>query len=107
MDGGCIENRSNYQTTRSEKGIKFKNYQDICQEFFLEGGQIKENKNDNILPLTSAGLEVQQFNISLSGATQEDDLQPRVTVFLDIKGKDETRIKIQTTISQRNIDIKK
>ena len=102
---------SNYQITRSETGLKFINYKGECQEFFLEGGRLKESKNELENYLTSEDLEIISLKFNLLGEGQDDTDQPRVTLFLDIKGgkgqKPELQpeIKIQTTLSQRNLDV--
>jgi type II secretory pathway pseudopilin PulG len=101
----------NYQITREGTGLKFINYKEECQEFFLEDSRLKESKNGAKNYLTSEDLEITSLKFKLSGQAQTDTDQPRVTLFLEIKGgkdlKDELRplIKIQTTISQRNLDV--
>ena len=111
----CLSgNKINYEITPSgQGGIRFKNYKNECQEFYLEDGRIKEYRTGYSQPLflTSNDLEVEEFNIFLSGETQIDSFQPKVTIFLKIKGKRsaspelQPKIKIQTTISQRNLDV--
>ena len=105
-------------------GIKFRDYKDeYCQEFWLEcvGGncRLKEWKKEIGTPnesenyLTSADLNVVSFNIGPDTSWPQEDIppqQPRVTLFLDIKRSDfpsgeEPEVKIQTTISQRNLDV--
>lgn len=99
----------NYAITA--QGIKFRNYNNECQEFFLEGGRLKESKDGVINYLTSDDLMVEKFEISLSGEDQADTLQPKVTLFLEVKGNRGSSpdlqpvIKIQTTISQRDLDV--
>ncbi|MDP2864057.1 MAG: prepilin-type N-terminal cleavage/methylation domain-containing protein [bacterium] len=107
----------NYEITHSGSGLKFINHleEDDCQEFFLEGVQLKYRKKigqagEETLDLTSPNLQIISLNFSISGEGQEDDLQPRVTIFLAVKGKgqkleEQPEMKIQTTISQRNLDI--
>jgi len=105
MTGGCIPVKQNYQLTAS--GIKFLNYQDICQEFYLGGDdKLYEDKDGYFLPLTSGGFEISSLNFNLSGEAQ-DYLQPRVTILMTIKktGATGSEVKIQTTISQRNLDV--
>lgn len=127
-DGSCIDSKLNYKKTESRTingiiylgpGIRFESYHDppICQEIFLDNNDetLKESKNDATpLPLTSADLEINLFNIAGEESWgQNDTEQPRVTIFLNIKGgssfKEELQpeIKIQTTVSQRNLDIPK
>ena len=125
LDGrSCLSgNKVNYEFIPFEQGIKFKDYKDeYCQEFFLEcaGGncRLKERKIEistgTLLPanyLTSADLNVVSFNIGPSDSwDQGDSDQPRVTLFLDIEKLgfpfgEEPEVKIQTTISQRNLDV--
>ncbi|KKT17550.1 MAG: hypothetical protein UV98_C0006G0015 [Parcubacteria group bacterium GW2011_GWB1_43_6] len=86
--------------------LKFLNYNGACQQFCLEGARLKD-ENGNYL--TSANLQVANFAVMLSGASQPpaDYLQPRVTISLNVAGQEQTSIKIQTTVSQRNLDIRK
>lgn len=86
--------------------LNFLNYNDECQQFCLDGTRIKD-ENDNYL--TSDSLQVNDFSVILSGATQPpvDYLQPRVTILLDIAGEEQVSMKLQTTVSQRNLDIRK
>ena len=108
LDGDCISAKLNYEETRAGKGLAFKNYNNICQEFYwddINNDQLKEVVGDTENFLTSNDLEIISFNINLSGKSQLDDIQPRVTLSLEIKGEEQSNIKIQTTVSQRNIDI--
>jgi len=104
----------NYEITHSGSGLKFINHleEDDCQEFFLENKQLKQKKNNltEMVELTSSNLEITSLNFLLQGESQDDDIQPRVTIFLAVKGKgqkleEQPEMKIQTTISQRNLDI--
>jgi len=106
----CLsQNGLNYEAFVN--GIRFIDYNDICTEFFLEGGQLKKRIGANSWELTSPKLKVNQFLINLSGAAQppDDYLQPRVTIFLEALGRgregEQPKIQIQTTISQRSLDI--
>lgn len=110
---GCIPDRTNYQeTSRGKKGIRFNNYKKECQEFFWDtDDQLKdyrEGRGPEVLSLTSESLEVKNFNLHLLGHdSQTDGLQPRVTFFLEIEGtgsRPRPRIRIQTTVSQRDLD---
>jgi len=101
----CLSgNRVNYEF--DGQCLKFRNYQNECQQFCLEGTRLKD-ENDNYL--TSVNLQVSKFEVLLGGATQPpvDYLQPRVTISLDIAGQEQTSVKIQTTISQRNLDVRR
>lgn len=114
--GNCITKNMNYELSRGGRGIKFLNYNDICQEFYwdtaLNPRRLNEVKNGLTLPLTASDADVVSFKIGPTESwDQNDDEQPKVTIYLEVKGvkspKPELQpdIKIQTTISQRNLDI--
>lgn len=119
--GDCITVNSNYEPTRGGNGIKFLNYQGKCQEFYWDTTGYPTNPvrslkvqtgSDPVIDLTPGFLDVVSFKIGPSDSwDQNDEEQPRVTIFLETKGvkyqKPELQptIKIQTTISQRNLDI--
>jgi prepilin-type N-terminal cleavage/methylation domain-containing protein len=108
--GTCITAKSNYDITRSGQGIKFMNYKGECQEFYLSNFKLMENKSSVVSELTSNSLSVNNFSINLSGNSQLDNVQPRVTLFLNVKGtgaraEQQAEAQIQTTISQRKLDI--
>jgi type II secretory pathway pseudopilin PulG len=109
-DGTCISTDSFMEI--SGTGVKFKNYRNQCQEFYLSNGALKQ-KIDNGEPanLTPLNVEIEQFNIYLLGMTRADGLQPRATIMLKAKTKTEkliysSSIQVQTTISARNLDVK-
>jgi len=107
------------------KGIKFINgsENDICQEFFWDSADsiLKETKNGAPVPLTSSTLQINSVRFAINGsatgcggstpcgASNADFVQPRVTILLNVKvpgdSKNPTRT-IQTTVSQRNLNIK-
>ncbi len=101
----------NFELTYSGQGIKFRNYLDQCQEFFVEDGILKETKAGVTSNLTSASLEIASFKVGPSTSWDQNDYeQAKVTLFLDVKGRNpraelEPEIQIQTTISQRNLDV--
>lgn len=101
----CLSQRGlNYETT-TITNIKFIDYSNVCTEFLLETGQIKKRTGTETWLLTSPKFQVSRFRVNLSGQAQTiDNLQPSVTLFLEIQGKAQSSIKIQTTISQRNLD---
>jgi prepilin-type N-terminal cleavage/methylation domain-containing protein len=115
--GDCISIKNNYETNPERNRIRFLNYQGECQEFFWNDNdnRLYELKNgETALPLTPANLEVVSFVLSGSeswGQDQEPLTQPKVTLFLEVKGKGQKPelqplIKIQTTISQRNLNVR-
>lgn len=98
--------------------LRFINYHEICHEFDYIGlDQLAERKSSDEtagnLPADATGLTSEDFRVSptifhLQGESELDLFQPRVTIVLTVQkypqGKPE--IKIQTTISQRNLDLR-
>ena len=114
----CLETSGygvNYELTHEGKGIKFTNYRNQCQEFFLDvnDNRLKEVKDGGeAIPLSSNELEVVSFKMGPQDSWgQNDNKQPKITLFLEAKGVESARpelqpkIQIQTTISQRNLDV--
>lgn len=109
LDGDCIVLNTNYQSTGGGSGIKFENYKLECQEFSLVGEQlVVEFDGRGAIPLTSADFNVASLKFEIYGEEQPPDLnQPRATIFMEVEGRNLSplpRIKIQTTISQRDLD---
>jgi len=123
LTGTCLSSPGyNYEAAFGV--IKFIDYNDICTTYILQDGRINKITPNNpecpvtlppappSCPLTSDKLTVNSFQINLSGAAQPpaDYLQPRVTIFLDVESKRSVpgsppKIQIQTSISQRNVDV--
>jgi prepilin-type N-terminal cleavage/methylation domain-containing protein len=102
LDSGC-----NFEIVTD--GIKFLNYEKEDQWFILDNGQIKEKKDcdSDFTALTSDNFQVNNLSFGLSGECQTDNLQPRVTIVMEIQTREvEPQIlNIQTTISQRDLDV--
>lgn len=133
-DGGCLgEGHENYiylLTNPNEeqffyKGIKFINASDnnSCQEFYLDSvaGVLMEVKNGaSPVALTSQKIKINSIKFGINGEngcygagckdgiSQQDRIQPRITITLEIQpraeGQQATR-RIQTTVSQRNLNV--
>lgn len=118
------------------RGVKFINQSDndACQEFFIEyiddtkpelGFALKEIKKyssadpDDSIALTSDKVKINSIKFGINGseggiwggvagASENDDSQPRITISLDvqIKGDNQPVKKIQTTVSQRNLNVR-
>jgi len=91
-------------------GIGFRDYLNRCHKFFLQNNQIMEEAQPDIptLALTSTStLIVQDLKFNLIGQTQDDTRQPKVTILINakVRGKYEIPIKVQTTVSQADLDI--
>lgn len=101
--GSCITAGKNYESDGTY--LKFLNYRSECQTFSLNSGRIYQNLKAVDLPLTSEKLTVTSFKFFISG--DESNNQPKVTILLEIEGKNvspKPKLKIQTTISQRNLN---
>jgi prepilin-type N-terminal cleavage/methylation domain-containing protein len=91
--------------------IRFLNYHNKeLQEFILENGQIKGKKvsDPQFTALTSDNFQVKKLVFRVSGACQTDELQPKVTIVIEIQTKEAKpqTLKLETTISQRDLDVK-
>jgi len=103
----CIKNKYyvNYEVSSDQSKIIFRNYQNQCQSFYLSSTQIFEQIDENSpLPLTSPNLKINSLKFKVSGETQDDKEQPRVTIFIEVE-KGKRNLKFQTTISQRDLDV--
>ena len=102
-------------TMGDDDGLKFLSYHEEgrCLEFFLDNGQVKERRTiigigTEDLPLTSENLEVTSLKFYVSGESQSDNYQPRITIVLKARVKnleESPEIELQTSVSQRNLDI--
>jgi len=109
--GTCISTvGNNYELTTN--GIQFIDKDDVCTEFFLDSidKQLKKRIGGTTSDLTSSNLQVNAFRISLSGEAPADGLQPKVTISLEMLGRKiigmaKPKIQIQTSVSQRNLDM--
>jgi len=101
---GCIDGSNYLEATNS---IKFVTYHNQCWRFFVQNGQLKIDKDGVVYDLTSDDFRVIDFNVNVTGDSLGDNLQPKVTILIEIEGDGlapQPKIKIQTTISQRNLD---
>lgn len=112
LSQGCLSQQGlNYELTHGGSGVKFINFLEgnDCQEFFLEGGQLKyfRQSSGQTLAMTSDKLELSSLNFNLIGESQDDDIQPRLTLFLEISSTGGIpKSQFQTTISQRKLDVR-
>jgi type II secretory pathway pseudopilin PulG len=119
VTGTCIAPGTNYENPGGNNfEIRFLNYEGICQEFYLENEQLKRRKSSDgtagnfgsAVDLTSSKLKINSAKFNLIGENETDNIQPRVTIFLDVEKQNtkpefNAKIKIQSTISQRNLDV--
>ena len=113
--GCCLTasgNGYNYEISAGGNGIKFINFQGICQKFYLDLNtrQLKEDRGNALWgDLTSDKMEITSLNFYILGAAHPpvDNLQPRATVSMTMRkaGTTHPEIIIQTTVSQRNLEL--
>jgi prepilin-type N-terminal cleavage/methylation domain-containing protein len=117
-DDSCIPAGTNYLVPPGGKSIKFIDYHNDCWEFYKDD-ILNDAKNYSLVAhklqgdkkyyLTADFIDI-VFKATVLGDGTSDTLQPKVTLFLEAKGKKSRKpelqptIKIQTTISQRNLD---
>lgn len=110
ISGSCITPGFNYEITRGGQGIKFLNYRTTnnCQEFYLEGGVLKVVKAGVAQDLTPSGLQVAGLMFHISGQDQDDVFQPKATFTWKFRTKtlQPQELVMQTTVSQRELDVK-
>lgn len=116
--GNCIFKNSNYENSGGNASLRFLNYEGKCMEFYRDDElqvimvkkSIDDNDKDNLgapVALTSAGHSVDSLYFLLNGQSQGDSLQPSVSIAMKIKGRTSVaqEIQIQSTVSQRQLDV--
>jgi len=119
-DSSCIPSGSNYQPQShfSSDNLRFVNYRDQCHEFYRgdESGNPDANgailyqkiNNDGPLALTSDKIEIKKLNFRIYGGDQGNQSQPMITIFIEaeaLNSNPRPKIRLQATISQRELDI--
>jgi len=109
---GCLSSDDlNYENPAGISTIQFINslQANDCQKFFLSAGALMYatdvNGLNQELPLTSPNFEIDELRFLPAGesGSENPNFQPRVTIFL--KASSPLSIELQTTISQRNLDV--
>jgi len=110
----CIDESNYYEGIGNS--ITFATYHNPneCWGFFLEDSTKrlkvwkKTSEGESEDYLTSRDFDVISFNVEVLGDEINDGLQPRVTIFMEVHRRGsypQPKIKIQTTISQRDLDV--
>lgn len=118
VSGSCTGTAgANYNPPESiSNTITFLDYNNVCHQFVLENNQIKEKKFISgswvSAEITSSKVKVNNLKFSVIGGSQPptNTLQPKITILIDIESKSQIvdpvpKIKVQTTISQRHLDV--
>ena len=87
----------------SSNSIQFIDQYGDCAEFFLDTNtnELKKRAGTQTTPLTSPSLRVDNFNVSLGTSLN----QPIVTIVLEVTGAEDTNIVIETSVSQRDLNL--
>ncbi len=106
IGGICISSKYNFENPGGDTSrVRFLNYNDECQEFYLAGNVLKVEKEGVGQDLTPSGLTVENLHFEIIGESQDDKIQPRVSFNLKLKNNDQ-ELNFQTTVSQRDLDVK-
>ena len=120
-DAGCLSVKGlNFEKT-ARGGVKFQNLNSSgttdCVEYYLghPGGSYGANgalmesranaERSFDLPLTSPAVDVASLAVYDYGWAQNDDLQPRTTIHIQMRGHQNQIMDHQITISQRDLDV--
>ena len=113
-NGTCGFSGQNYRLSDFNRKIEFRNYRGECQQFYWDT-TINPNQlmsfNSAIyassLNLTSSDFTITRLNFYVAGDAPNN--QPKVTIVMEIEAKTtvlpKPKIKILTTVSQRNLNI--
>ena len=104
--GVCIAPKDNFLLISSNR-IMFLNYNSECQEFYLDNGAIWASKQGIAQPLTASSINITDLEFAISGQSQLDDLQPKVTFAfsLETRENEPKQINLQSSVSQRQLDV--
>lgn len=124
ITGDCISQNYNFENPNNDiSAIRFLSYQNKCTEFLTSDVE-KNGKtytlimtrrstngdSDNLgaeVALSAIGPSVSKLSFFVTGKSQSDVLQPSVTIALEFKDSllGSPVYNIQTTISQRELDV--
>jgi len=116
LTGECVGVSGNNYGVPATSTISFLNHEGHCQQFSLLEGKIVEQRSSDRtasnfsdpIDLTSSNIQINVLEFLVQGKEQPptDYRQPLVTIFVNAESSVFTsEIRIQTSISQRNIDI--
>lgn len=106
----------NYERLTGPEGLRFIKQAGYCKTFRLGGvsndvlvDTDTDPERKGLLSLTSEeDMEVTAFNVRIDGQCQTDQIQPRLTFYLGIKGRGsdpQPKMGLQVTVSQRDLDV--
>jgi prepilin-type N-terminal cleavage/methylation domain-containing protein len=108
---GCVPIDTSFDAPSANE-IFFLSQADECLHFFVSNGVIKFENDLGTQDLTSSSeVFVEDLTFGVTGSTESDLLQPRVTLSITARGAGESewadaaRMTVQTTVSVRNLDV--
>jgi len=106
LSSACISSKYNFENPEDDSSkIRFLNYNNECQGFYLINEAIVVEKDEVVQNLSPANISVKNLKFEIKGEKQDDNFQPKVTFTIGlIIG--EQMINLQSTISQRDLDVK-
>lgn len=106
-DGRCVTVGRLYETENNNSKIRFRNYQDKCVAYEVDGGRLKITRGEKTAFMTPNNVNVSRLNFSL----RHEDIQieqPIVTLRFDFdyfnNEAGRQSMQIQTTISSRSYE---
>ncbi len=107
--GFCLQPKENFEISADGKQIKFLNYDQKCQIIYIRGDRIITNIGGIDYNLIPSNIAAKNLKFFVSGESQNDLLQPKVTftVNLSTKRNPKKSITVQSSISQRELDVKR
>ena len=103
----CVTTGTGHNYMVSGSSLTFVDKDSLCHTFSLVGDQIQETIETGSQFLTTSNVVVNELSFSIIGESQEDNLQPRVKMYVEVEGGNtsDPSIQLQTTISQRRYDV--
>lgn len=108
---GCVPIDTSFSSPLDNE-IFFLSQSDECLHFFVQNGVIQFENDMGTQDLTSSSeVFVEDLTFALVGETENDGVQPRVTISITARGAgssdwaDGARTTVQTTVSVRNLDV--
>ncbi len=118
QDGSCVGSiKTNYDADGGDQ-ITFLNDdgEGECRQFLLGGARLQVRRSLDksaanfgpAEPLTPSTIDVSDLQFTISGEEQDDVLQPKVTFFIELTTQETEpqTLKLQTTVSQRQTDVR-
>ncbi|MDP2909935.1 MAG: type II secretion system protein [bacterium] len=108
--GGSCPDGHAYNVLANGKMVAFVDYNGFCRRFYWDEdiNQLITEGDFGSAALTSDDFEIINLLFSVKGDVLGDNLQPSVTVLMELREKklpDKPIIVLQTTVSQRNLDM--